>query len=135
MRSNIFLPLIQDSFLTQHVLNQPGERMYYISSSQNELVDNVRMHQPLRNRDHHQIQFDIKVKLETTNKTYRKKVHKGIYKDMRKYLEKLDWNSMLRNKTSIECWNIIKCVAESIIYQFVPQNKENGLERNYVECV
>ena len=47
------LLLIQDSFLTQHVLSQPGERMYYISSSQNELVDNVRIHQPLRNRDHH----------------------------------------------------------------------------------
>ena len=38
---------------------------------------------------------------------------------------------MLRNKTAIECWNIIKYVIESIIDKFVPlKNKENCLERN-----
>ena len=25
---------------------------------------------------------------------------------MRKYIAKLDWTNMLRNKTAIECWNI-----------------------------
>ena len=39
---------------------------------------------------------------------------------MRKYLAKLDWNYMLRNKTAIECWNILKYEIESIIDQFVP---------------
>ena len=38
---------------------------------------------------------------------------------------------MLRNKTAIKCWNILKYETESIIDQFVPlKNKENGLERN-----
>ena len=38
---------------------------------------------------------------------------------------------MLRNKTAVECWNILKYEIESIIDQFVPlKNKENGLERN-----
>ena len=51
---------------------------------------------------------------------------------MRKYLAKLDWNNILRNKTAIECWNILKHEIESIIDQFIPlkKNKENGLERN-----
>ena len=39
---------------------------------------------------------------------------------MRKYLPKLDWNNMLRNKNAIECWNNLKYVNESIIDQFVP---------------
>ena len=39
---------------------------------------------------------------------------------------------MLRNKTAIECWNILKYEIESIIEQFVPLKKieENGLQRN-----
>ena len=50
---------------------------------------------------------------------------------MTKYLAKLDWNNMLRNKTATECWNILKYEIESIIYKcFVEKNKENSLERN-----
>ena len=34
---------------------------------------------------------------------------------MRKCLSKLDLNNMLKNKTAIECWNILKYEIESII--------------------
>ena len=47
-----------------------------------------------------------------------------MYKDMRKYLAKLDWNNMLMNKTAIECWNILKYEIESIIDKFVPFQKQ-----------
>ena len=36
-------------------------------SSQNELVDNVKIHEPSGNNDHNQIHFDIKVKQESKN--------------------------------------------------------------------
>ena len=42
---------------------------------------------------------------------------------MRKYLANIDWNNMLRNKTAIECWNILKYEIGSIIDQFVPLKK------------
>ena len=43
-------------------------------SSQNELADSVKIHEPLGNSDHNQIHFDIKVKSESKNKNkYRKK--------------------------------------------------------------
>ena len=59
-----FLLLIQDSFLTQHVLEPTrGENVLdLVWSSQSELVDNVKIHEPLGNSDHNQIHFDIKVK-------------------------------------------------------------------------
>ena len=59
-----FLLLIQDSFLTQHVLESTrGENVLdIVLSSQNKLVDNVKIHEPLSNSDHNQIHFDIKVK-------------------------------------------------------------------------
>ena len=38
---------------------------------------------------------------------------------------------MLRNKTAIECWNILKYEIESIIDQFVPlKNKENSRKKH-----
>ena len=130
-----FLFLIQDSFLTQNVLGPTrGDNVLdIVLSSQKELVDNVKIHEPLGISDHNQIHFDISVKSESKNKKpYRRNFHKGNYKDMRKYLAKLDWwNNMLMNKTAIECWNILKYEIESIIDTFFPlKNKENGLERN-----
>ena len=129
-----FIFLIQDSFLPQHVLEPTrGDNVLYIVlSSQKELVDKVTIHEPLSNSDQNQIHFDINVKSESKNKkTYRRNFQKGNYKDMRKYLAKLDWNNVLMNKTAIECWNILKYENESIIDKCVPlKNKENGLERN-----
>ena len=90
--------LIQESFLTQQVLEPTGGEnvLDIVLSSQEELVDNVKIHEPLGNSDHNQIHFDINVKSESKNKkTNRRNFHKGNYKDMRKYLVKLDWNNML----------------------------------------
>ena len=39
-----------------------------VLSSQKELVDNVKIHEPLGNSEHNQIQFDINVKSESKNK-------------------------------------------------------------------
>ena len=53
--------LIQVTFLTQHVLySTRGENVYMdiVLSSQNELVDNVKIHEPLGNSDHNQKHFD-----------------------------------------------------------------------------
>ena len=36
---------------------------------------------------------------------------------------------MLRNKTAIECWNILKYEIESIIDQFVPLKKQRTQSR------
>ena len=109
-----FLFLIQDSFLTQHVLEptRGGNVLDIVLSSQNELVDNVKIHEPLGNSDHNQkVHFDIKVKF----KKYRKNFHKGKNKDIRKYLAKLDRNYMVKDNTAIECWNILKYEIKSMI--------------------
>ena len=67
---NQFLLLTQDCFLTQHVLEptRDGNALDLILSSQNELVDNVKVHEPLGSSDHNQIHFNIKVKTGNTYK-------------------------------------------------------------------
>ena len=78
-----------------------------VLSSQKEFVDNAKICEPLGCSDHNQIYFIIKVKGERNRKIlYRKCFHKGRYKDMRKYLAKIDWNQTLENKAATECWNI-----------------------------
>ena len=100
-----------------------------VLSSEKELVDNVKILEPFGNSDHNQIHFDINVKSESKNKkTYKRNFHKGKYKDMRKYLAKLDWNNMPMNKTAIECWNILKYEIESIIDKFFSLPKTRKTE-------
>ena len=104
--------------------NQPENVLYIVFSSQNELLDNIKIHEPLGNSVHNQIHVDIKIKSESINKKYRRNFHKGKYKYMRKYLANLDWNNMLRNKIAIECWNILNYEIESIIDKCVPLKKQ-----------
>ena len=54
------------------------------------------------------VNYQSKIR-ENKYKKYRRNFYKCKYKDMRKFLAKLDWNNMLRNKTVTECWNILKC--------------------------
>ena len=65
-----FLLLTQDCFLTQHVLEltRGGNVLDLILSSKNELVDNVKVHEPLGLSDHNQIHFNVKVKTGNTYK-------------------------------------------------------------------
>ena len=47
-----------------------GDNVYdIVLSSQKELVENVKIHEPLGNSDHNQIHFDIKVKSERKKNT------------------------------------------------------------------
>ena len=58
------LCLIQDNFLTQHVLEPTrAERVLdIVLSSQKEFVDNVVIQEPLGSSDHNQLHFNIKIK-------------------------------------------------------------------------
>ena len=74
---NQFLLLTQDCFLTQHVLEptRGGNVLDLILSSQSELVDNVKVHEPLGSSDHNQIHFNLKIK---TGNTYKKTMEEEL---------------------------------------------------------
>ena len=57
---------ISREYLSQHVLEPTRGEIVLLS--QKELVDNVKIHEPLGNSDHNQIHFDINVKSEIKNK-------------------------------------------------------------------
>ena len=101
-----------------------------ILSSQNELVDNVKVHKPLGSSDHNQIHLNIKVKTGNTyKKQWRRNFNKGKYKEIRTYLANIDWNNLLKNKTATECWTCLKYEIEGIIEKFVPLRKQGKRSR------
>ena len=100
------LCLIQDNFLTQHVLEptRATRVLYIVLSSQKELVDNVKIKEPLGSSDDNQMHFDINIKSDRTRvKQCRRDFGKGNYKEIRKNLALIDWNDKMKNKTATEC--------------------------------
>ena len=127
-----FLLLIQDCFLTQHVLEptRGGNVLDLVISSQNELVDNVKICEPLGSSDHNQIHFSIKIQTEITGKKQgRRNFNKGKYKQMRTYLASINWTDLMKDKTATECWIILKDEIEGIIETFVPIQNQGKRSR------
>ena len=80
-----FLCLVQDNFLTQHVLQptRAARVLYIVLSSQKEFVDNVVIQEPLGSSDHNQLHFNINIKSDKTKvKQYRRYFRKGNYMEI-----------------------------------------------------
>ena len=93
--SKAFLMLVQDCFLTQHV-SEPtrGDNILdLILSTQKEMIDNVRVIEPLGKSDHSQIQFNLRVKtVNKGTKQKRRDFQKGDSDGMRQYAHKKNGN-------------------------------------------
>ena len=68
VEDSTLLCLIQDNFLTQHVLEptRAARVLDIVLSSQKEFVDNVVIQEPLGSSDHNQLHFNIKIKSDKT---------------------------------------------------------------------
>ena len=98
-----FFCLVQDNFLTQHVLepSRAARVLDIVLSSQKEFVDNVVIQEPLGSSDHNQLHFNINIKSDKI-KVFkcRRDFRKGNNKEIRKRLALIDWNDKLKNKTA-----------------------------------
>ena len=79
-----FLCLVQDNFLTEHVLEPTRAARildnFIVLSSQKECVDNVVIQEPLGSSDHNQLHFHINIKSDKTKvKQCRRDFRKGNY--------------------------------------------------------
>ena len=122
-----FLCLVQDNFLTQHVLEptRAARVLDIVLSSQKEFVDNVVIQEPLGSSDHNQLHFNINIKSDKIKvKQCRRDFRKGNYKEIRKSLALVDWDDKMMNKTATECWNILRGELDSAIDSHVPMKKQ-----------
>ena len=96
-----FLCLVQDNFLTQHVLEptRAARILDIVLSLQKEFVDNVVIQEPLGSSDHNQLHFNIKLKSDKTKvKQCRRDFRKGNYKEIRKSLAHTGWNDKMKKR-------------------------------------
>ena len=101
-----FLCLVQENFLTQHVLEptRAARVLDIVLSSQKEFIDNVVIQEPLGSSDHNQLHFNIKIKSDKTKvKQCRRDFRKGNYREIMKSLANIDGNDKMKNKTATEC--------------------------------
>ena len=122
-----FLCLVQDNFLTQHVLEptRAARVLEIVLSSQKEFVDNVVIQEPLGSSDHNQLHFNINIKSDKTKVNQcRRDFRKGNYKKIRKSLALIDWDDNMNNKTATECWNILRGELDSAIDSHIPMKKQ-----------
>ena len=47
-----------------------------------------------------------------------------MYKAIRKSLAHIDWNDKMKNKTTTECWNILRGELDSVVDSYVPMKKQ-----------
>ena len=121
------LCLVQDNFLTQHVLEptRAARVLDIVLSSQKEFVDNVVIQEPLGSSDHNQLHFNINIKSDKTKvKQCRRDFRRGNYDEIRKSLALIDWNDKMNNKTATECWNLLRGELDSAIDSYVPMKKQ-----------
>ena len=101
VEDSTFLCLVQDNFLTQHVLEptRAGRALDIVLSSPKEFVDNVVIQEPLGSSDHNQLHFNINIKSDKTKvKQCRRNFRKGNYKEIRKHLAYIDWNDKIKTR-------------------------------------
>ena len=127
VEDSTFLCLVQDNFLTQHVLEptRAARVLDIVLSSQKEFVDNVEIHEPLGSSDHNQLHFNINIKSDKTKvKQCRRDFRKGNYMEIRKSLAHIKWDDKMKNKTATECWNILRVELDSDSDSYVPMKKQ-----------
>ena len=114
--------LVQDNFLTQHVLEpaRAARVLDIVLSSQKECVDNVEIQEPLGSSDHNQLHFNINIKSDKTQLKQWRDFRKGNYMEIRKSLAHIDWDEKMKNKTATECCDILRGELDRAIDSLFP---------------
>ena len=72
-----------------------------------------------------ELHFIINIKSDKTKvKQCRRDFRRGNYDEIRKSLALIDWNDKMNNKTTTECWNILRGELDSAIDSYVPMKKQ-----------
>jgi len=127
-RDREFHNVVQDCFLTQHVVEPTrGDNILdLILSTQKEIVDNVVIEEPLGNSDHNQITFQLNVFVsKKKQKQMHRNFNKANYRAMAEYMEEKDWGTLMHNKNTSECWDILKNELNYVVEKYVPMQKGN----------
>ncbi len=120
-----FVELVQDCFLTQHVLvptRDSKRTLDLVLSTEPELVEELIVSCPVANSDHYTIRFTVPVIKESKgNKQVVLNYHKADYEKICDTLEKIDWETSLQGKDVEQEWEEVKSELLKCMNNLVPK--------------
>ena len=122
--ANEFMNLIDDCFLTQHVMEatRGNNILDLVLSTESGMVEDVEVKCPVDNSDHNVILFKVPVALEA--KVNRQDVfsyHRADYKKIREKLKLMDWENKLKDQNIESMWQTFENELISCRDEFVPK--------------
>ena len=123
-----FLDVVNDLFLTQHVLQETrgASILDLVFSSEPGLVEDLEICSPVSNSDHNSLLFKICMEIGTEN--INKEVfnyHQADYEQINLVLEEIDWDEKFMNKDVETMWNELVEKLRECRGKYVPKRKLN----------
>lgn len=128
----LFLALVQDCFLFQHVRmpTRGNNILDLILSTEEGMIEDVSVEEPLNTSDHNLIFFKAITKTISTH-TKQEKIfdfNKANYKLINNEIKNIDWNIMFAGLGTEEMWEQFTSTINSIINKHVPVKSQNKKE-------
>jgi hypothetical protein len=118
-----FLDLVHSCFLHQHVMESTRQSniLDLVFTTEVNMVENLRILEPLSTSDHNVVVFDFITKTEVRDyNSTRFCIHKANFESIRKYLSKINWTELLGTKDATDKWLTFKKVLDDVMKRFVP---------------
>ena len=128
----IFLDLLQDNYLSQHV-NVPtrgNNILDLVISSEANMVEDLKVIEHFATSDHNMVEFNLLVKSKVHDVLiYKYNFSKGNYDDIRNNLSEIDWVELFDGKDTITCYDIFCGELKRLIDDYVPKIKSKTKKR------
>ena len=123
-----FLGMVQDCFLTQHVMKptrDSNKTVDLVLSAEPGLIEEVEIGCPVANSDHYTVMFSIPLENYTVRRTKREVrcYNKADYYEICRQLEAVKWQSMVEGINVKQEWFAIKGELLGCMNELVPKKK------------
>ena len=123
-----FIDTVLDNNFHQHVLEKTRFRgedtptlTDLILTNEIDTVNNLCISNPLGKSDHAVLLFNINMSVEIPLQTRNGyNFYKANYDEIRQHLLKIDWSVLFENKSTEDCWSLLKLELNDLIKKYVP---------------
>lgn len=129
-----FLDVINDCFLTQHVEESTREDniLDLVLSSEEEMIQDVEVCEPLANSDHNSVQFKVVVRGSSPSQDDSKVLRdfkKANWEEMKRTLNSIDWDNALTPLDSDRQWCFFSDKLNDLVTKHVPIKKQSSVKK------
>ena len=132
--SSKFLKVANDCFLYQHIdkptHHRGGQRantLDLIFTNEANMADNIILSAPIGKSHHSVIKFKLQCYYEAElHPRITHKYNKGDYISLSSYINSIDWNTLLQNKTVDDSWDLLEKQIQIGQTKYIPKRKTNS---------